>query len=71
MKLINKLEMGGMVGSLYQTSLRGRTYYVYKIRYNKTIVGRSYVYINGLDRASDMMKNEMEMLTGQMTFKGV
>lgn len=62
MKLISKMKMGGLVGSLY---LLNNGYYSYKIKLNGLIVARSYTYINGKERASDMLKTDMEIISNQ------
>ena len=37
MKVITRYRLGNMIGTLYETSLRGELYYEYRIRYNNII----------------------------------
>lgn len=70
MKVISRYRLGSMIGTLYETSLRGETYYEYRIRYNKQIIGRSYVYHKDKDDCLLRMRNEMEQIfdSGRMEF---
>lgn len=68
MKKINQIKIGELVGTVYQTTLKGRIYYVYKIASNKQIIAESYSYIDGLDRATNLLKLNMEILTNQKGF---
>lgn len=71
MKLIKKIEMGGLSGSLYLEKYG----YTYKIRGRlKTtdrmgIIARSRCYYNKLEDASRYMHSDMEILTGQERLK--
>lgn len=62
-KLVYKENLGELVGSVYQ-GISSDTY-TYKVRYNKQIVARSYVYLRGLERTIKMMRDDMEILTNQ------
>lgn len=62
-KLIYKENLGELTGSIYQ-GISADTY-TYKVRYNKQVVARSYVYLRGLERTMEMMRQDMEILTKQ------
>lgn len=62
MKAITRYRLGDMLGTLYETSLRGETYYEYRIRFNKQIIGRSYVYHKDQRDCLERMRNEMEVI---------
>ena len=67
MKTVNVIDMGVLKGTLY---LLNNGYYSYKIRNNKRIIAQPYVWINGEKRAMDMLKHDMEMITGQLSLFG-
>lgn len=60
MKALTRYRLGNMLGTLYETTLKGETYYEYRIRYNKQIIGRSYVYHKDKKDCEKRMRNEME-----------
>lgn len=62
MKVISRYRLGEMIGTLYETSLRGETYYEYRIRYKKQVIGRSYVYHKDQKDCLERMRNEMEAI---------
>ena len=62
-KLIYKENLCELTGSVYQ-GISSDTY-TYKVRYNKQVVARSYVYLRGLERAIEHMRRDMEILTNQ------
>lgn len=70
MKVITRYRLGDMVGTLYETSLRGASYYEYRIRFHKQIIGRSYVYHKDQKDCLERMRNEMEEIfdSGRMEF---
>lgn len=62
MKVITRYRLGDMIGTLYETKLRGEPYYEYRIRYKKQIIGRSYVYHKDQNDCLERMRNEMEQI---------
>lgn len=62
MKVITKYRLADLIGTVYETTLKGRIVYEYRIRFHKQIVGRSYAYINTKKLCIDQMCDEMEML---------
>ena len=60
MKVSTRYRLGDMIGTLYETTLRGEPYYEYRIRFKKQIIGRSYVYHKDKDDCLLRMRNEME-----------
>ena len=62
MKVITRYRLADLIGTLYETSLKGEPYYEYRIRYNKKIVGRSYSSILHKEEALKRMLDEMEVL---------
>lgn len=60
MKVLSRYRLGDMIGTLYETSLRGTSYYEYRIRFKKQIIGRSFVYHKDKDDCLLRMRNEME-----------
>ena len=62
MKVISRYRLGDMIGTLYETKLRGETYYEYRIRFHKQIIGRSYVYHKDQKDCLERMQNEMEQI---------
>ena len=60
MKVLTRYRLGDMIGTLYETKLRGEIYYEYRIRFHKQIIGRSYVYHKDKDNCLERMRNEME-----------
>lgn len=70
MKVITRYRLGDIIGTLYETSLRGEPYYEYRIRFHKQIIGRSYVYHKDQKDCLERMRNEMEEIfdSGKMEF---
>lgn len=62
MKVISRYRLCDLIGTLYETTLKGETYYEYRIRFHKQIVGRSYSYIKDKQECSERMRDEMETL---------
>lgn len=62
MKVLTRYRLGDMIGTLYETSLKGETYYEYRIRFHKQIIGRSYVYHKDQKDCLERMRNEMEVI---------
>lgn len=62
MKVISKWRLSDLQGTVYETSLKGETYYEYRIRFHKQIVGRSYSYIKDKQECTERMRDEMETL---------
>lgn len=62
MRVINYFRLGDLIGTLYKTTLKGETYYVYRIRFHKKIVGRSSVYFDNLGDCLDHMRSDMEQI---------
>lgn len=62
MKVLTRYRLADLIGTLYETSLKGRTTYEYRIRFHKQIVGRSYSYIKDKQECSERMRDEMETL---------
>lgn len=62
-KLVYKENLGELTGSVY-TGISSDTF-TYKVRYNKQVVARSYVYLRGLEQTIARMRGDMEILTNQ------
>ena len=62
MKVINRYRLGDLIGTLYKTTLKCETYYEYRIRFHKQIVGRSYVYFKDAEECIDHMQSDMEQI---------
>ena len=60
-KLVYKETLGELTGSVY-TGISSDTF-TYKVRYNKQVVARSYVYLRGLEQTIARMRGDMEILT--------
>ena len=67
MKVIEKIQRGGLIGTLYLERLG----YTYKIKArvgNKMlVVGRSYVYLLHKEDARERLSSEMDAISGQLT----
>lgn len=62
MKVITRYRLADIIGTLYETSLKGRIHYEYRIRFKKQIVGRSYVYFADKADCLEHMKSDMEQI---------
>lgn len=62
MKVLTRYRLGDLIGTLYETSLKGRICYKYRIRYHKQLVGGSYVYFANKDECLEHMKSDMEQI---------
>lgn len=62
MKVLTRYRLADLIGTLYETSLKGRITYEYRIRFHKQIVGRSFSYIKDKQVCSERMRDEMETL---------
>lgn len=63
MKVISRWRLGNLIGTIYQTTLGGRTEYEYRIRNGRKIVGRSFVYFHEQEVCFEKMNDEMNYLT--------
>lgn len=62
MIVINRYRLGDLIGTLYKTTLKRETYYEYRIRFHKQIVGRSYVYFKDTYECIDHMQSDMQQI---------
>ena len=62
MKVITRYRLADIIGTLYESSLKGRTTYEYRIRFKKQIVGRSFVYFADKADCLEHMKSDMEQI---------
>ena len=62
MKVINRYRLGDLIGTVYKTALKRETYYEYRIRFHKQIVGRSYVYFKDAEECIDHMQSDMQQI---------
>ena len=62
MKVLTRYRLADLIGTLYESSLKGRTTYEYRIRFHKQVVGRSYVYFADKTECLNLMKSDMEQI---------
>ena len=62
LKVNSKYRLCDLTGTVYETTLKGQKCYVYRIRFHKQIVGRSYVYFNNAGDCIDHMRSDMEQI---------
>ena len=68
MKLVNKIERGGLIGSLYLEKygytfkITGRIKSIYAPKGRNEVVARSYCYLKDKKQAEEQMENRMAEL---------